>query len=148
MAGFSYICNACGWRMDSQVSVMEPVCYQCSAKMDRDWANFRFQVSGKTRDYVTSDITGYPVRIQSLRQEERLCKEHGVLKATSDECTGGKKFGSKYRPVETELSRDQKRAELKDAMQAATAELKREGKRMPTPKELKRMKPGDRPAFV
>jgi hypothetical protein len=31
-----------------------------------------------SRDFVTEDITGEPIRITSRRQERELCKQHGI----------------------------------------------------------------------
>jgi len=37
------------------------------------------------REYVTANITGEPVLVTSARQEDSLCKKHGVARLTNDE---------------------------------------------------------------
>ena len=45
----------------------------------------RVHVNCNRMDFVTADITGEPVRIETKRQHDELCARHGVERLCSDE---------------------------------------------------------------
>lgn len=62
-----------------------PKCDDCGKEMNRVYSRGSLQAQANTRDYVTEDITGEPVRIQSRKQEDALCAENGVVRVGLDE---------------------------------------------------------------
>ena len=59
-------------------------CAKCGKAM-KQLAPSRINVNCDRLDYVTSDITGEPVRIATRRQLDDLCARNGVRRVTSDE---------------------------------------------------------------
>ena len=140
---FNYICPACDHTVNSWHRMGNPTCPDCGTRMDRDFSRMNIQVATKTRDYILDTEQG-PMRIQTLRQEDRVLKEKDLIRATADDCTGTRKFGRERKDMTT-AAVEQRRSEWKEGIQKATSELKEKGYKMPTPKQMKRMKKGETP---
>jgi len=140
---FTYVCPLCERKLREVRRVERPLCPDCETPMDRDYSAMRISINTGQLDYVLDLASGH-VRVQTLRQQERIMQENDIYRPASDECTGTKKFG-RDKPVETELSRDKKRVEWKDGIQKATAELKAKGYRMPTESQRRKMPKGTAP---
>lgn len=62
-------------------------CRQCGARVALAPPT-RINVQTGSVDFVTSDITGKPVRIESRGMEEALCQKHGVRRLEPGEYPG------------------------------------------------------------
>ena len=57
----------------------------CGRMCQRDWSKMRPEMSTGMRDYVTADLTGEPVRVQTKEQERKLMESHGVVRVTDSD---------------------------------------------------------------
>lgn len=84
---YSYLCK-CGNEADVYKPVSEyarqELCPVCERAMKRNFDGARFAVHC-FQEYVTSDISGEPIRVTSKSHETAVCAKHGVYRAASDE---------------------------------------------------------------
>lgn len=94
MPQYRFGCDSCGsdvlvWCMREE-RTLPRACGTCGKEM-RQLAPSRIHVNCDRLDFVTADITGEPVRIQTRRQLDNLCQANGVRRVTSDEIVPNKK---------------------------------------------------------
>jgi putative FmdB family regulatory protein len=77
---YDFKCMKCGrveehfTKVDDKISMCE-----CGSESNRMiTTNYSIHADFASKDFITTDITGEPVRITSRRQMRNLMKEHGV----------------------------------------------------------------------
>jgi len=78
---YEYRCLDCGKQEERYAGMEEKLaeCSACKGQMKRlITSKFHLHTDYASRDFVTTDLTGEPVRITSRKQERELCKEYGV----------------------------------------------------------------------
>lgn len=91
---YRFTCDACERDQEvvcERVARTEPrFCPLCGVSL-RQLPPSRIHVNCDRLDYVTADITGEPVRIQTKTQLDKLCEANGVRRVTSDEIVPNKR---------------------------------------------------------
>ncbi|MCC6798303.1 MAG: hypothetical protein IT366_24535 [Candidatus Hydrogenedentes bacterium] len=88
MPQYRFGCDSCGsdvlvWCMREERTLPRD-CGTCGKPM-RQLAPSRIHLNCDRLDFVTADITGVPVRIQTKAQLNKLCEANGVRRVSSDE---------------------------------------------------------------
>ncbi|MCC6155705.1 MAG: zinc ribbon domain-containing protein [Candidatus Hydrogenedentes bacterium] len=88
MPRYRFTCDPCAQDQEvycERAARTEPkFCPLCGAAL-RQLPPLRVFVNVDALDFVTSDITGSPVRIQTKTQLNKLCEENGCRRVSSDE---------------------------------------------------------------
>ncbi len=88
MPMYTYICRTCSEQEDLFMRISErkaPICPVCEEPMKQDFSAMRLGVVTHCLGYTTSDISGRPVHVSTLKQERALCEQNGVRRVSSDE---------------------------------------------------------------
>jgi len=75
---YNYMCPKCGSRRDAFRKITDrhqgPAC--CNTPMEQKITG-QYAIHGNV-DFVTDDITGDPIRIESRKQHDQVCEKNGV----------------------------------------------------------------------
>ena len=76
---YSYKCFKCKTTKTGLFPLNAPIpsCQRCGRLMQKDYSNMIPQIRYVENDSVDYDLTGKPIRYNSMRQLRRIAKEHG-----------------------------------------------------------------------
>jgi len=111
MPVYTFECVNCHTRFDAHVAIerMQPnfvmPCEVCNQYGRRVFLPGRTQINAGFKPYVTEHIDGEPHLVASKREEDALCRENGVRRATESDMPAKKARTIRLTPLETDFER-------------------------------------------